>query len=63
MGELIYISGGCRSGKSRYAQYRAEALNGRRVYIATSRQICSNAVTRMAPKNFSSSADNREPNG
>ncbi|OQY21328.1 MAG: bifunctional adenosylcobinamide kinase/adenosylcobinamide-phosphate guanylyltransferase [Desulfobacteraceae bacterium 4572_35.2] len=32
---IIYISGGCRSGKSRYAEQRAETLTGKRSYIAT----------------------------
>ena len=34
-GRLIYVSGGCRSGKSRFAQDFAEQLSGRRVYLAT----------------------------
>jgi len=36
---LIYISGGCRSGKSAYAQELAESLPGRRAYLATCPQI------------------------
>ena len=32
---MIYISGGCRSGKSDYAQQLAESLPGRRIYLAT----------------------------
>ncbi|MBU0483545.1 MAG: bifunctional adenosylcobinamide kinase/adenosylcobinamide-phosphate guanylyltransferase [Proteobacteria bacterium] len=35
MAEIILITGGARSGKSRYAQTRAEALPGVRAYIAT----------------------------
>ncbi|MDX2495885.1 MAG: bifunctional adenosylcobinamide kinase/adenosylcobinamide-phosphate guanylyltransferase [Desulfuromusa sp.] len=35
MSYLIYISGGCRSGKSNYAQQRAEAVPGKRIYLAT----------------------------
>ena len=35
MGHLIYISGGCRSGKSDYAQQLAESLPGKRAYLAT----------------------------
>lgn len=31
----IFVLGGARSGKSRYAQTRAEALQGRLIYIAT----------------------------
>ena len=34
-GRLIYVSGGCRSGKSRFAQDFAEQLPGRRAYLAT----------------------------
>ncbi len=32
---LIYITGGCRSGKSRYALARGEALPGPRRFVAT----------------------------
>ena len=35
MGQIVFVIGGCRSGKSRYAQARAEALPQSRVYIAT----------------------------
>lgn len=35
MAHLILITGGCRSGKSRYAQTLAEGLPGRRLFIAT----------------------------
>jgi adenosylcobinamide kinase / adenosylcobinamide-phosphate guanylyltransferase len=35
MGQIIYISGGCRSGKSGYAQQLAESLVGSRGYVAT----------------------------
>ncbi len=35
MARLIYVSGGCRSGKSAYAQNLAESLPGRRAYLAT----------------------------
>lgn len=38
-GRLIYISGGCRSGKSVYAQELAENFPGRRVYLATCPRI------------------------
>ncbi len=37
--KLIYISGGCRSGKSDYAQTLAEGLPGKRAYIATCPRI------------------------
>lgn len=33
---LIYVSGGCRSGKSDYAQNLAEAMPGTKAYLATS---------------------------
>ena len=36
MGYIHLITGGCRSGKSRYAQDLAESLDGSRCYIATS---------------------------
>jgi len=35
MGYVVYVSGGCRSGKSAYAQQLAESLPGCRGYIAT----------------------------
>jgi adenosylcobinamide kinase/adenosylcobinamide-phosphate guanylyltransferase len=35
MGRIILVTGGCRSGKSRYAQALAEGLPGRRVCVAT----------------------------
>lgn len=36
-GKVIFITGGQRSGKSRYAQQLAESLTGNPVYLATSR--------------------------
>ncbi len=39
LNNLIYISGGCRSGKSDYAQNLAESLPGKRAYLATCPQI------------------------
>lgn len=39
VGHLIYISGGCRSGKSHYAQQLAESLTGKKVYLATCPRI------------------------
>ncbi len=45
---LIYISGGCRSGKSAYAQELAENLPGRRAYLATCPPIDSEMEQRIA---------------
>lgn len=39
MNKIILISGGARSGKSAYAQKRAESLQGARVFVATSPRI------------------------
>ena len=35
MGKIILITGGARSGKSSYAQKRAEALPGKKIFLAT----------------------------
>ncbi len=35
MAELVFVVGGTRSGKSDYAQHRAERVAGRRCFIAT----------------------------
>lgn len=35
MGRITLITGGCRSGKSRYAQSRAEESHAQRLYVAT----------------------------
>jgi len=35
MSEITLITGGCRSGKSRYAQHLSEAVEGKRLFIAT----------------------------
>ncbi|HBO84702.1 MAG TPA: bifunctional adenosylcobinamide kinase/adenosylcobinamide-phosphate guanylyltransferase [Deltaproteobacteria bacterium] len=32
---LIFVTGGCRSGKSKYALKLAESMNGRKLYLAT----------------------------
>lgn len=37
-GKIIYITGGARSGKSRYAQQMALQLSGQPVYVATARR-------------------------
>lgn len=44
---LLYISGGARSGKSRYAEQRALALAGPRSYIATCPIIDDEMATRI----------------
>jgi len=36
MGKIVLVTGGCRSGKSRFAQHMAEAAGANRLYIATS---------------------------
>ena len=36
---MIYVSGGCRSGKSSFAQELAESSEGSRVYVATCPRI------------------------
>jgi adenosylcobinamide kinase/adenosylcobinamide-phosphate guanylyltransferase len=36
MGKIVLVTGGCRSGKSRFAQQMAEAAGLTRLYIATS---------------------------
>ncbi|MCK5826275.1 MAG: bifunctional adenosylcobinamide kinase/adenosylcobinamide-phosphate guanylyltransferase [Desulfuromusa sp.] len=48
MAHLIYISGGCRSGKSNYAQQIAESLPGKRVYLATCPLIDEEMEQRIA---------------
>lgn len=35
MGKVVLVTGGCRSGKSRFAQQMAEAVGPNRLYIAT----------------------------
>ncbi len=35
MAQVVLITGGCRSGKSRYARQRAEKLAGPRAFVAT----------------------------
>jgi adenosylcobinamide kinase/adenosylcobinamide-phosphate guanylyltransferase len=35
MGRVTLVTGGCRSGKSAYAQAQAEAIAGKRLYLAT----------------------------
>lgn len=47
-GRTIYISGGCRSGKSAYAQQLAESLPGRRAYVATCPSVDAEMDARIA---------------
>jgi len=44
----LLVLGGARSGKSRYAQHRIEALPGRLTYIATAQPLDDEMVTRIA---------------
>ena len=45
---IIFVSGGSRSGKSRYAEQRATALSGQRSYIATCPVIDEELEQRIA---------------
>ncbi|MDF2383516.1 bifunctional adenosylcobinamide kinase/adenosylcobinamide-phosphate guanylyltransferase [Nostoc ellipsosporum NOK] len=44
----LFVLGGARSGKSRYAQQRAEALPGRHVFIATAEAWDAEMAERIA---------------
>lgn len=44
----LLVLGGARSGKSAYAQARAEALDGRLIYIATAQAFDAEMVDRIA---------------
>ncbi|MBN8812953.1 MULTISPECIES: bifunctional adenosylcobinamide kinase/adenosylcobinamide-phosphate guanylyltransferase [Sphingomonas] len=44
----LFVLGGARSGKSRYAQQRAEALPGRHVFVATAEAWDAEMVERIA---------------
>ena len=48
MAELIFITGGTRSGKSGYAQRRAEAHSGRLLYVATAAAGDAEMTARIA---------------
>ena len=48
MGELIFITGGSRSGKSGYAQRRAEAHEGELLYVATAAAGDAEMTARIA---------------
>jgi adenosylcobinamide kinase / adenosylcobinamide-phosphate guanylyltransferase len=46
--QIILITGGARSGKSRYAEERAVALGGRRLYVATAEAKDAEMAERIA---------------
>lgn len=45
---ILFVLGGARSGKSRYAQQRAEALPGTLVYVATAQAFDDEMAARIA---------------
>ena len=47
-GSSLFVLGGARSGKSRYAQARAEALGGRPVFVATAEALDDEMQGRIA---------------
>ena len=48
MGKIVLVTGGCRSGKSFFAQQRAEAAGRNRLYIATAPVLDSEMEARIA---------------
>ncbi len=48
MSELVFVTGGGRSGKSAYAQQQAEAIPGPRTYIATCPVLDEEMTRRVA---------------
>nr|VFK49374.1 MAG: adenosylcobinamide kinase /adenosylcobinamide-phosphate guanylyltransferase [Candidatus Kentron sp. TC] len=48
MSEITLITGGCRSGKSRYAQRAAEDRGGKRLFIATAPVLDDEMCRRIA---------------
>jgi len=48
MGELIYVTGGARSGKSGYAQRLVEACRGELLYVATAAAGDAEMASRIA---------------
>ena len=48
MGKIVLVTGGCRSGKSRWAQQMAEAAGLQRLYIATAPVLDAEMAERIA---------------
>lgn len=48
MGKIILITGGCRSGKSRFAQQLAEAAGSKRLFLATAPILDPEMAERIA---------------
>lgn len=48
MGRSVLVLGGARSGKSRYAEARGDALPGRHVYVATAQPFDAEMTARIA---------------
>lgn len=46
--QIILVTGGARSGKSKYAELRAEELGGRRLYVATAEAKDEEMAQRIA---------------
>ena len=46
--KLIFITGGARSGKSRFAQQLADAIEGRKVFLATAEALDEEMKSRIA---------------
>lgn len=48
MGKIMLVTGGCRSGKSRFAQQCAEEIGPRRLYVATAPVLDDEMKERVA---------------
>ncbi len=48
MAEIILVTGGCRSGKSNYAERKACEISGNKLYIATAPVLDSEMAERVA---------------
>ena len=46
--QIILVTGGARSGKSKHAELRAEELGGRRLYVATAEAKDEEMAQRIA---------------